>query len=98
MCHRLFVSYTANGNLAGCESFAELEEARLGGKVSLRRLAKEIYVEIDRHCEGHRSDCCEHRDIHGEIRERHHGRTGNRPPRPQRYRAKGLSDPAAALP
>src|SRR5271166_2803971 len=95
MRHGLFVPRAANGNLAARESLAYLEEPCLGGQVSLRWLAQEIDVEINRHREGNRSDCCEHGHIHGEIRERHHGRTRNCAAGSQRYRAEGLSYPAA---
>src|SRR5262245_25902133 len=88
----------ANGDLAGGEPFAKLEKPRLGDEVARRGPAQKIDVEVDGHGQWDRADRGEHRHVHGKVRKRHHGRTGNRAAWPHRALAESLSHPAAALP
>src|SRR5215831_1445758 len=94
----LRLAVRANGDLAGGEPLAELEEARLGDQVARRGLAQKIDVEVDGHRQRDRADRGKHRHVHRKVRKRHHGRAGNRAARPDRDMAESLPHPAAALP
>src|SRR5262252_8955451 len=95
---RRLLAVRANGHFAGDQPFAELQQPRLGVEVAPRRLAQKIDVEIDGDRERHRSDRAEHRHVHGEIGERHHGRARNRAAGADGVLAEHLANPAAAFP
>src|SRR5262249_1798081 len=88
----------ANGDLAGCEPLAELEQPRFREEVAWCRLAQKIDVEVDGHSQRDRADRGKHRHVHRKVRKRHHGRPRNRTAWPQRALAESLSHAAAALP
>jgi hypothetical protein len=95
---RLGVAVRADADLPGRKPLAKLEQPRLGHEVARGGLAQEVDVEIDGHRQRHGADRGEHRHVHGKVRERHHGRAGNRTAGSYRDVAKRLPDPAAPLP
>src|SRR5262245_26754973 len=71
--HGLRLAVRPNGDLAGGEPLAELEQPRLGDQVARRGPAQKIDVEVDGHGQRDRTDRGKHRHIHGKVRKRHHG-------------------------
>src|SRR5262249_15818622 len=96
--HGLRLAVRPNGDLAGGEPLAELEQPRLGDQAAGRGPAQKIDVEVDGHGQRDRTDRGKHRHIHGKVRKRHHGGPGNRTARPYRDLTERLPHPAAALP
>ena len=88
----------ANGDLAGSEPLAELEQPRLREEIARRGLAQKIDVEVDGHGQRDRADRRKHRHVHRKVRKRHHDRTRNGTAGPHRALAESLSHAAAALP